>query len=296
MLAGMGPRNYDRPIHWYVSYLAYKTAPALKEATLDAAVAELRERIIATSDAPGLDKRLRAHLDRDRLSRKWDRAVAARVRDKAVLIGTAQLPTPNRLTMEDILRQRPRDVKSVRQQLCLDTARAMSELLGRAQKHVLIPPTPGVGKTRALLQSITPNGLISDLVRVLSPDHRLAAQSYADARTYAASLTPGGQHYGFDLASLVRHHKGRSQDGMCTDAVYGPKAKRAERLGLSPKAHVCPSCPTGQRGACRWLNQAADNGPGIIFEAHANVLHRDAAHDNTNSLRLRRRSPWHDPD
>lgn len=99
---------------------------------------------------------------------------------------------------------------------------------------------------------------------------------------HAASLTPDGTYHGMVLASLVRHHKGRSQPGMCPDRVYAPKADRAERMGLSPKASVCPSCPTGQSGACPWLRQATDVGPGRIYETHANVLHRDPAHDRTD--------------
>jgi hypothetical protein len=283
ILDTMAPGNFDKPIHWMVSHLAFKTPPELKDVVLDRAIAEFKERITATSEPDKLERRLR-HADRARLSRKWDRAVAARDRANRPLIGapapTVAASTP--LTIASVLAAPPRDVAAVRAQLAQDAARVCGELLAGDNKHVLVTAAPGVGKSQAERESMTLGNLTSDLVRVLTPSHKLAAQSCADAMRHASSLTADGTYHGVVLGGLIRHHKGRRQEGMCPDLVYGPKADRAERMGISPKASVCPSCPTGRSGACPWLRQAADVWPGRIYETHANMLHRDPAHDRTD--------------
>lgn len=155
VLASMAPHNYDRPIHWLISHLAFKTPPDLKMVALDRAIAEFKERIIATSEPDKLDKRLREHLDKDGLARKWNKAVAARDRKNRALIGAVTAVVPNPTTLAAALAVQPRDVASIRQQLGKDAARVTGELLAGADKHALFTAPPGVGKSHAERESMT---------------------------------------------------------------------------------------------------------------------------------------------
>lgn len=278
LLQALGPGNYDVNIHALICSLAWKEPEHRRDAALAGAIDEIRERITVTSEPHKLQQRLRAHLDMQRLSRKWSDAKARQLAAMPPLICT-----PPQASIAAVgTTAAPQTIADVRAGLAADFAAAVASITGGNAEHHLFTHPPGCGKTRAIQDAMTPGTLVRDLWRILTPTHRLAEQLVADLKAHAATLTPDSKYFGTDLSAVVRHHKGRTQPGMCPDDDWRPVAERAERMGVSPKKRACTKCPTGKSGDCPWLNQFKDSGPGIVIETHANLVARNPRTDTTS--------------
>jgi len=288
LLQALGPGSYNVGIHRWLCHAAFVAADHRADAAFDAAVSAIQDRIRETSDAEGLERRLRVHGNPRVLRRKWN---AARERRAAMLrpaIGVASpqaataAPVPaiaiNTAGAADLATLPaaactaqavpPLTIDAVRSQLQADVCAEADKIVRGAERHVLLTHAPGTGKTTALLAALHAGRLCSDLTRIRVPTHALAEELVAKLKAHARGLAPNGIYFDTDLVASIRHHKGRSQPGMCTDAQAKPKAELAESLGVSVKKHVCANCDTGKAGKCAWLAQDDDEDSGVIVEAH----------------------------
>lgn len=295
LLGRMGPGNYDVPIHRWLCSAAWSTADSRSEFDFDVAVATIEQRVRETSEPAELDRRLREHVDVRKLKQKWHNARDRKRRTFAEMgsatvaddllpsIGALRIHTTDAGYLEDLTPDQRADLRSdrehddepmpiaaVRTKLARDfSANVDGVLLHHEHGHALIRLPAGAGKTKALEYLARPGTLSSNRVHVCVPNHRLAVQMVEDFKAAARAHGADPRVYG-DLPSRIRHHKGRSQPGMCDDDVSRPKAERAEKLGVSVKKTVCASCKS--RDVCPWLKQAEDNDCGIIVETHAAAL------------------------
>ena len=146
--------------------------------------------------------------------------------------------------------------------------RAAVDVLAKRGHHVLVKAPPGIGKTTALKSVIATPRLWQALTVIAVPTHALAAQLTDDIKGWARELQAAtlGRY-----PSLVRHHKGGTQPGMCLDATFGAMADDVERVGGSPRRSVCPKCPL--YATCKWIKQADDEQNGVIVTSHAALKH-----------------------
>ncbi|KWT67501.1 hypothetical protein APY04_1860 [Hyphomicrobium sulfonivorans] len=295
-LRDIGPGNFNTPIHAWISHVAW-TAPAhALESVFASAVNMIRKKIQETSEPAGLEQRLREHGCERKLRKKWEAALerkretlpprmasAAVVETVLPSLGNLRINTAGAGTLEELPPEErralqraadaedvpagPQPVAAVRSQMHADFAAIVDRVLIDGERgHWLFTQPPGTGKSALLKRLSQPGFLSRNLVRISVPTHALAAELVAMLRA-AALGQPGRAHYHGDLDASIRHHKGRTQPGMCLDDVSRPKAERAESLGLSIRGNVCLKCAS--RDACRWFAQDADNAPGVIVEPHA---------------------------
>lgn len=292
MLGSMGPGNYAVPIHKLLCSAAWNTTDARSDFDFGAFVATIEQRVRETSEPVELDRRLRDHVNERRLLQAWEKARDRKRREleqmasspvvDAVLpalgklrISTAGVGALDELTPAERAALRsecgeddaPMAIADVRRKFSADFADLSDRLLFSGELgHWLITLPAGAGKTK-LLEYLTRPGIVSSCrIRIYVPSHRLAHQLVADLQVAASAHRADPRLYG-DLPALIRHHKGRSQPGMCIDDASRPKAERAEKLGVSAKKNVCGGCAS--KDVCPWLRQAKDDGCGIVVTTHA---------------------------
>lgn len=282
LLQALGTGNYADNIHRWLCSIAWASPPHRLESDFRTAVATIQQRIQETSEQARLDERMREHGCEKKLRRAWAAALTRKAAQTAQLLTIGSTPqvlstkagpasladlsvnTKDAPTTPAI----PATVADVRAQLAADVVREGNAILAGGKRHVLFTHAPGAGKTTAVRALLTAGTLASKLTRIRVPTHKLAVELVTDLKTHALALAPNGNHFGQDLVAAIRHHKGRSQPGMCPDADSKPKADLAERLGVSVKKNVCAGCKTGKAGQCPWLRQEEDETSGVIVEAH----------------------------
>lgn len=274
---GAGPGSYHMNILRLIGSVACRTASAEAGPARRRLWAAVRARIIETSEPEHVERRLREHLNSVWWDKTWHEAVAWRRRLFDV---TPPLPTPA------IAAPGPKaTIADVRASLAQRVAEAAAAIIGGERKHVLVKAPPGIGKTQALRGVVTLAHLTNRRIRLYAPTHELAAQTADDMKRWAGEMQPGpGELDVEQLVARIRHHKGRRQPGMCTDPTGRPLADRAESVGESPKKRACIECATGKAGACAWLAQDEDDGPGVIVQAHANLARDVSADADTTNL------------
>lgn len=266
--AEIAPGNVAIPLHRALCRAAFVAPDAHQAQHFASFVAAARRRLLEI-EPPEFARREREHLNIRQLQTAWDKARARRQTVTPAYSAKPQPPaTPSALTP--------------RQQLAQAVAEEAASILAGKPMQIVVASPPGAGKSHSLRGILKPGVLSSNKITTAAPTHELADQLTTDHKEHAASLAPGGQHYGIDLPAMIRHHKGRKL--LCTNEKHGAMAERAEALGLSVKKTACAGCP--DRHACAWIAQASDDGPGERLHSHAALFNRYVKSDEWGDLTI----------
>ena len=280
LIAQLSPGNINVPLNRLVCSVAWGASDATQQDEFRRLFARVMSRLKEISVDGRFDERVRVHMRPADWQRRWD---AARARRDTVWRQQLEAAKPLVAPTTPTQTAAP-DTRTPRERLCDAMRDAGVRILGGEALQVLVTTPPGGGKSFGMRAVITPGTLMRNRMRVLAPTHPLAAQIASDLQQYVSTLAPNGEFFGTKLADRVRHHKGRTQPGMCIDEKHGELATRAERAGLGARNSVCKTCPS--RTKCPWFAQADDRGEGIIVEVHANMLSRGRQKDDWAELTI----------
>lgn len=277
-LATMSPGNVSIPLHKALCREAFSAPEDQQAQKLGAFIARARVRLLEISQVDGdFARRDREHLNVRHLQKAWDDAR----RRKQTLTPTYR-STPQAAVTQVTAPTQPAAPLTPREELTLKVVAAANDVLAGNPKQWLVTAPPGAGKSYAVREILTPGVLTSRRVLILVPTHALAEQLQADLQAHVRTLTPDGTYYGVDLASAIRHHKGRKP--LCTNAKHGAIASRAEQIGISAKKTACATCP--DRGTCPWIKQFDDDAAGVIIKVHSAVTNAHAQSEDWHELAI----------
>lgn len=254
-------------VHVAVTKRAYATVLRTPEHRLEQAKLELSAALKAEvlelpdNDMPGkLTQRLR-EVEGSEFNRAWATALARRY-------GWRSLSAPQATNYRASV-----SVDAARAALGAQLRSAISEGISFAEtppdpaqmivpraKHLLISVPPGLGKTKAALDAIRSEHLMTHRLSYLVPNITLGDEAAQRMR----KRLPTDEY----TQSRVRHHKGRKS--FCTEASYGRLAAKIEALGASPVKSVCGYCP--RKDVCPWPAQSTDKDSGLVFGQHAHAV------------------------
>lgn len=268
-MESIAPGNCSIPIHKLICRAAF-TAPETKQDERFAALhASVRRKVMEVSTDGKFAERDRVHLN---LNRWWQTWREARARKPKII--QASTPAPAASPTQPTYSAQPGEPP--RSALVRLVGMAADQILDqKTPVHAIVTAPPGAGKSYALKSVCSLPRLMNRRILVSVPTHDLGSQMTHDLQNHAHTLAPNGQQGTVVLSQRVRHHKGRTQPGMCINPTFDEQAKRAEGLGLSPKKSVCSKCP--DRADCPWIKQGDDIEPGVIVTTHSALLNEPSA-------------------
>lgn len=279
LLRQLAPGSINEPLNRLICSVAWVAPDSTHEQDFQELYARVMTRLREISITDGrFDERRRVHMRPGDWKQRWDKARQRRA-DKFA----QELAATRPIIAPAVTAQPVADTRTPRERLIDDIREAGRVILeDKNPMQYLVVSAPGAGKSYGVRSILTPGVLMRSRVRIFVPTHALAEQLCSDLQTHVATLTPDGTFFGANLAQKIRHHKGRTQPGMCINEKHGALAQRAEQAGLGARSSVCKACP--DRDTCPWFAQKNDLAEGVIIEAHQNLVSRGAQADDWADL------------